>query len=326
MSDQPIEDKIPLYPLLDAAERADVETYVEAHPEWKAVLKEARALDGLLEGARLLYRDPAGDEALAYYLAHHHVDPHEPKPALRRAFEHIEQQLEQHPDLRERQQRMQERLKELEAASDPVAQFERLTGRSLDEAEHLSEPAPVRKDRPSRQHARVHVLHSRWMHWSVAAGLAVVTLYVVLLLVSRATQPDLERLAVVEADDLQAYSTLRLRGTTDFASDTTTADQLFLHAVELLDAAYDSHLGLFPSYDDAQVDSAATLLEEVIELESPESFVRLEAYYFLGKARLAQNRPEEARAALQQVVDQRGPRIGEAEAIIAELKQRNGGN
>lgn len=326
MTDQPIQDKIPLFPLLDDADRADVEAYVEANPEWASVLDEARALGDLLADARLLVQDPASEEALAYYLAHQHVDHHEPQPLLRQAFERIEEQLEQHPGLRERRQRMQERLRELEAASDPVAQFERLTGRSLGEVEQAGERAAAREDRPPRRHARVYSLGGRWMRWSMAAVLAAVALYAVLFFVSRATQPELQRLAFVDADELRAYSTLRLRSASGAPADTAaTIDQIFLQAVTMLEGAYESPLGLFPSYDDEQVERAATMLEQVIEAEPPESFLALEAYYFLGKARLAQNQPAAAREALERVVEQRGPRTGEAEAILAELMQREEG-
>lgn len=323
MSDPSIQDQIPLYALLSADERDDVEAYVAAHPEWAGALEEARALDELLQDARLLHRDPLTDEALAFYLAHHHIDQHAPSPVLQQAFERVEEQLEEHPELRERQRRMQQRLKELEAASDPIAQFERLTGHHL--VEEKSAATGEREDRAPRRHARLHVLPAGWARWGIAAVLAVVVLYGVLLLVSRATEPELQRLAYVEADELRGYSTMRLRSASPAVTDTTAPDHLFMQAVDMLESAYRSHLGLFPTYDQAEVDRAAALLEQVIAREVPESFVRIEAYYFLGKARLAQNRPEEARIALQKVIDESGPRSGEAKEILGRMRQRYGG-
>src|SRR5690606_29794839 len=76
-------------------------------------------------------------------------------------------------------------------------------------------------------------------------------------------------------------------------------------------------LGLFPGFDQARLDSAATYLHEVLRLEPPESFLSSEARYLLGKTELARGNVDAAREAFLQV---RGRRRPEATELLERLE------
>ena len=126
-----MEDKILCYSELTAEERLEVEQYVQQHPEMQPLLEEAKAFTALLGEAHLLRTASPGDEALAYYIATRNVSPHAVPEPLDEAFAGIEQHLTDDTALRSRYAELVRRMAVLEAASDPVEQFERLSGRRL---------------------------------------------------------------------------------------------------------------------------------------------------------------------------------------------------
>ena len=303
-----IEEQIEQYALLSPEERQEVDTYVAAHPEWTSALDEAKRLAALLRDARLLDEAPPGDEALAYYLAAQGLGP---TSGAQDVYHRIEAQIEADPALRARADALAERLRELDAASDPVAQFERLSGYKLpppppgdpptseartSDPKRAADRAPRRTSGEGRRTSSLN----RWVRRTSVLALALVGLYGALFAFSQATTPTYERLAAFRSDEVRTdiYGRPNRGGTPQ--ADTLSIEALFLEALPLLQEARTSTLGLFPRYDEAKLERAAELLEQIIAREPP-GFTRAEAYYLLGKARLAQGDVEAARDALRPV-------------------------
>ena len=323
-----VEEKLWAYGLLSPEEQAEVDAFVAAHPEWAPAREQARALAGLLRDARLLDEAAPGDEALAYHLAARHLGP--PPPAWADAYRRIEERLEADPQRRARYEDLERRLDELEAASDPAAQFERLSGYALDPPTSAAPPAPGSQRAPDRVPRRTSQHRGRLprlARWTSAIALAAVGLYGALFALSYGATPPNERLAAFEPDEVRTdiYGR-RDRGAAP-QPDSLSTEALFLQALPLLQEARTSTLGLFPRYDEAKLQRAGRLLERIIAQEDP-GFARAEAYYLLGKVRLAQGDVQGARDALRRVVTGEGAGPGlqadEAERLLRSLAQRRG--
>ena len=82
----------------------------------------------MLREARLLLEPEPRDEALSYFIVTSALSRH-PLPArLQPVFADLEARVASQPALQARVAALTRRMDELEAASDPVAQFESLTG------------------------------------------------------------------------------------------------------------------------------------------------------------------------------------------------------
>ena len=318
-----MEDKILLYSELPPQEQRAVEEHVARHPELLPTLEEAKAFKALLHEALLLCADPPGDEALAYYLATRHISPHPVPASLREAFAHIEARLTDDASLRAHYEVLSSRMAALEAASDPVEQFERLTGHRLP---RLSRPAPgqraevVASEAASLATSRPVILRlwGQAGRWIAAAVVFLVALYGALALMSHLSQSDLERLAALESAAFDGEG-LRMRsGVTppSYAS----SEALYRQALPLLHEARKHTLGLFPRYDQRLLSDAAVLLERVVAQDPAASPLRSEAYYLLAKVRLAQGDAEGAKAALRTVLSGTGWRVPEARTLLEQLE------
>ena len=123
-----MKDNILLYSQLSPAEQADIESYVEEHPDLYPLLEEAKALGDVFQQAQRVHADLPDDEVLAYYLLTRQMSQHPTPPSLQTLFSRIEARMQTDEVLRARYDRLAQRLVELEAASDTIAHFERVTG------------------------------------------------------------------------------------------------------------------------------------------------------------------------------------------------------
>jgi hypothetical protein len=300
----PIEQKLLLYGDLTPPQRAEVEAYVRLHPEWAPLLAEAQALHRLLRTARA---DAAPDAAaVAEYVVDRALG-HRPTPEAEARRVAVEAALAEDPALERQARAMLKALEQTAAgAGDPLSAFERLTGRRLGGAP----PAQVRIAAP-------RVLRWRPLRLAVAACVAFVVLYGALALAGRLTLPERARLA--DLGDLpDAYGGLHLRS--DAPVDRTA--ERYALALDALEDARTSVLGLFPRYDPAALDTAAVRLRDVVDASGADSWEGLEALYVLGKIHLYQGQDEEAIWALQSVVVLEGPHAAEARRLLDYLQQK----
>ena len=321
-----IEEMIEFYSELSPEERLRVEQHVQQHPELVPLLDEAKAFTALLGQARLLQADPPSDEALAYYVATRHVSPHPLSAPFDEAFARLESRLTDDASLRARYAEQVRRMAVLEANTDPVRQFEQLSGHSL--GPPLSDrPAPD-AEAPTEAFAAPEAapaapaIHRLWRQvgrWAVAAVFLVVALYGSLGAVSHFSQSDLDRLAALPPAALQAQN-LQMRSG-EPVPDYVSSDELHERALSLLQEARTHTLGLFPRYDQATLNEAAGLLQRVVDQEEANSPLRSEAYFLMAKIRLARKNVDGAKVALHAVIEGSGWKASEAQALLDDLEK-----
>lgn len=332
-------DKITLlllnYDELPAAERAEVDAYLDEHPAAASLLAEGRALHVLLAEAARAGADVPDAEAIAQYVAAQHMGQRPLPPDLVALGRRIEAAFAAHPDVERQYSIMQDRLKALTStAESPRAQFERLTGRRMNAPQQADVPrstpiAPLPKQTAER--------HGRSRGWrtsvadrtaipllqrvslprlAFAATLALVLLYGGLFAVDQAGRPQHVRLADLEAVENE-FAGLRLRGA-DGAMD-PAADR-YAAALETLQEARSSTLGLFPRYDREGLAETIRLLEQTADLGGPNSALGLEAWFLIGKILLYEDDIEPARDAFQIVVERQGPSAPDAQRLLDQLR------
>lgn len=321
-----IEARILSYHQLSDEDRQAIESYVEAHPEWEALLRDVKALEALAEETSLLHGEaPLHDDLLAYYVISQHVDSPIHSPALQSAFERVEKEMERDSEVQARAETYQQRLEATLDTVDPVAHFERLSGHSLAESFEVEpaeeETTAERVPSPDRAEYLGWLMQMpRAFQWALASVAVLGLLYGALFMVSTATQSDIDRLAALQPEEIQLEGyEVRLRGGGEQAQ--SSPDALYRRALARLNDAQVTTLGLFPRYDASALEEAQTLLQQVVDREEAGSFLQLEAHYFLGKVRLAQGDPEAARPHFKTVVKGDGRMTQEAATILRELQR-----
>ncbi|MEX1055686.1 MAG: hypothetical protein WED81_06625, partial [Rhodothermales bacterium] len=292
-----IEEKILLYPELPEKERLEVREYVDRHPEWKPTLEEVMELDRVLREAGTFDASAQRDEALAFFATSRNL-PHTP-PDLDRHYRGIREQLENNPALQERFEELEARRNEIDRLLPPDEQFRRLQERTP--LSHSAEPRNVR------------------FLWRAAASIvALAAIYSLLYKIGGLSQPEAERLARFQREELvvEGFETTRRAGEPGSESSATAE---YLAALEELGQSERSFIGLFPRFDEARLDSASSHLQRVLEMEPEGTFLAGEAAYLQGKVHLARGELREAESLLQTVVDGHGRRAEEAEAILKKL-------
>ncbi len=331
------QEHILAYPHLSSEDKKEVEVYVDEHPEWKPLLRDVRALESLAHDAQRISALPPGDEVLATYVMAQGLYPGGAPPSMRDAFKRLEARMETDADLRAQYERVRSHLEELDAAFDPPAHFEDLTGHAAlrdadaqsassdpDNAETGASSRAVREPEPPSRTTAERV--SAWGmsaagRWTIAAVALLVVVYGALYVGSRLSQDPLDRLASVRVDQdvLDSYQVRTRSVAPDPGS--TSVDQTYLTALRTLDEARQSTLGLFPHYEADKLDRAEELLLTVVEQTDDGSFLQLEALYYLGNVQLARGNVERARRSLKAVAQLEGRRAEEAYAILKELQQ-----
>lgn len=332
-----VEEQILAYPHLSVEKQRDVEGYVEDHPEWAPLLRDVRAIEAIDRGVEAV-NNPSSEPLLTTYVVVHHFYPDRDRgvvsPELDAALSRVERQLEEDQELQARADRLERQLEEAEAHLDPVTQFEALTGHSLavgpsGQAAAAGTTAAVENpDRETESAGPVRSLFEELLRLPMALRWAGATLavlfgtYVVLFVVSEASQSTLDRLATVRVSDqvVEGYSTAETRSAMP-TRDTLTTDDLYLEALSALRGARTSTFGLFPRYDAEALSRVETHLRQVVERTDEESFLALEAQFYLGKVHLAQRRVEAARSRFETVVEEGGRNAKDARDILNTLEE-----
>ena len=327
-----LEEKILSYPHLSGEEQREIEAYVEEHPEWAPLLRDVRSVEGLSANVRA---DLPSDSLLATYVVVEHLHPdggREISEQLRAAFARLEARIEEEESLRREVEAARRRLGEAESSIDPVAQFEALTEHSLglesgaesDEKNSESDAEASPRTSPSWWEA-VRAL-PRFVRLGGAVAAVLVGVYAGLYGVSLATQSPLDRLAAPEVSEqvVNSYTNAEMRSA-GAATEGASVDDQYLEALSRLRAAHVSTLGLFPRYDAERLDQAKQGFGQVLEEVDPNSFLALEAHFYLGKIALAQDDIATARTHFKTVVQREGRQTQKAYEILKTLQREYDG-
>jgi len=319
-----IEEQILSYPHLSVEEQREVEAYVESNPEWASLLRDVRSMEHLSANAQA---DLPSDALLATYVVVKTLHPEEAPARLQAAFSKFEARLEDDESLQREVDAARRRLKEAEAAVDPVSHFEALTEHELEtdatpERTEEPEPASTATQETTPSLLEVFLNLPRLARRGAVVAVVLVGAYGALYGVSQATQSTLDRLAAVKVSDqvVESYSDADMRSAGP-ETDTPSVDDRYLEALSALRDARVSTLGLFPRYDSEKLTQAEQRLNQVVEQVEPGSFLALEARFYLGKIALAQEEVRAARRHFKTVVKGEGRRADEAYEVLKTLQQ-----
>jgi len=319
------EEQILSYPHLPAGKKRAVEAYVEEHPEWAPLLRDVRALESAARDGREPF---SGESLVGAYVVAEHLQVEVESDAMAEAFEALERRMEGDEALQKRVETARRRLRDAEAKIDPVSQFEELTGHSLTEEPPVSAAAAsTEADRSGADRGAPSFL-DRVMALPLAVrgvGAVAVLLfgtYAALFVASTASQSPVDRLAAVEISEqmMESYYSSPTTRSVSPSSDTMQVGALYLDALSTLREARTSTLGLFPDYDSTALRRVETQLSDVLDRTETDSFLGLEAQFYLGKTYLAQDRVEAARTQFEAVVEHEGRRAEDARRILRELR------
>ena len=147
-------------------------------------------------------------------------------------------------------------------------------------------------------------------------------LYLVFFIISFSTVSPLDKLAAFAQDDLIGMGVLRSATPTA----TLTNEQRYEQARVLLRDVRTSTLGLFPHYDASRLQTAGSLLADMVNQQGDETRLQLEAAYLLAKVRLAQHNVPAAREALTLIIESdldHNVRKADAEALMAAIPDQD---
>jgi hypothetical protein len=327
----PIETLLLNYDALTPAERDEADAHLAAHPQADTLVAEGRALRALLEQVAHAGADVPNPEAVAQYVVAQYMARGPLPPDLAVLGRRVEAAIRTHPQVERQYSIMQDRLRALtDHAASPRAHFERLVGYSLDAAPGADTPMAPPMTAAAAPDPAPHDLRHPWRsspggappalrrvvpRLLLAASLLLALAYGGLLLASNAKQTDLERLANLGAVPAE-YEGLRLRGMDGIMD--PAADR-YAAALDRLNDARSTTLGLFPRYDEAGLDSTLLLLREVAALDDPDAALGLEAWFLIGRILLHQGEVEAARSALRLVVERQGPSTPDARRLLDAL-------
>lgn len=283
------------YPELSPADRADADRQLAAHPDRALDWARARRLADLFDAAGPDDLDDLARRALDQRMGGGAPDMLPPTPEATRIGARLD-------------------LFEAEA-EDPVARFERMSGRQWGEAS--VDPESIGGDSAPAQPVLVSVPRrlSRLPRLAAAAAVLLVA-YGASWMASAASVTPREQLADLGSIEVQAPPTMR-------GAQAVPDAQALTDALQAVHDARRSTLGLFPSYDPAGLDAAAGLLAAVADQAEPASWVSQEARLALGRVHLARQRDVEAARVLGELVREGQYRAPVArrllDAIRAEL-------
>jgi predicted negative regulator of RcsB-dependent stress response len=146
---------------------------------------------------------------------------------------------------------------------------------------------------------------------------ALLVAYGGLAAVSASQQTDRARLA--DLADLASYAPIETRG--------ADADPLAARLDAALDGVEEARrttLGLFPRFDSARLDAAAVDLAGISSAADPGSSVSQEARFALARVRLHQSRDDEAVRLLAGLVREQSYRAAEARRLLDAIRTAPG--
>lgn len=313
-------EKIWSYGILTDQEKVEVESFVAANPEYRPVLKDSKAVHALLGEAGTLLDDPVENIAMAYLVAHSQITSGIAPGILDRAFKELEHKIEAMPHALERYEKVRDRMEEIALNSSPLAQFEQLSGYSLErdfskvEDNNGAFTGNRRvKDRPAI--ASQKSSKGRFRSGVRAALLFAVPLFV---MVWGFHENRLARNAYTSADILLVNEIVEERGLDEFLKP-VSPDVVFTFAQRALYESQKVWLGVYYTYDEEKLAYAEELLLRVRQNEVSSPFLKEESTYLLAKANLAKEDFPTARLLLDELINMRGRRLREASELRSLL-------
>lgn len=312
-------EKIWSYGILTAGEKAEVESFVSEHPDYAPILKDSKALHALLDEAGMFTAEPIEETAMAYLVAHSQMESQIAPGILDKAFKRLKNKIESMPHAKEQYEKVRDRMEEIALESNPLDQFEQLTGYSLEQDFPVRKVEDFKVDAARQLKDRPAVANQALLgRGRLKIRRAVLFVMPLVFVVLGFYENRFARNAYTTGDMLLVNEIVGERGLDEFAKP-VSPDVVFIFAQRALYESQKVWLGIYYTYDQEQLAYAEELLLRVRENEVTSSFLREEATYFLAKAYMAQGNQSQAILLLDELINLRGRRLNEASSLRSLL-------
>ena len=304
-------EKIWSYGTLSSEERIALDAFVSVNATYAPLLEDSKRLHNLLREASVFTGDSFDDVALAYLVAHDQATSGILPSALEGVYRQLHKKIEAMPQAKKRYLKVRARMEEIAMHSDPVSQFEQLTGYSMGgdkEEQVVPEVNSVwagAKDRPGV--ARKHL--ARTVRWGIRSAMALAACMVFIFIGYYTNR--IARSAYTSTDVLLVEEVLEERGLGDY-SPPVSPDVVFTFAQRAIHESQKIWFGMYYTYDQDKLEIAEQLLGKVRQDSLASSFLREESTYLLAKVYMAQKEYTEAAQLLDELISLRSRRLEEA--------------
>ena len=306
-------EKIWSYGILPDEEKNELEAFVSINTEYAPILKESKEIHVLLEQVGVFAGDTSDEIAIAYLVANN-LAVGSPPRVLKRAYDQLQDKIEAMPQAQQSYSRMKGRMERMTITSDPVSQFEQLTGYSVDQDFEHSKAERVSANREYAEDRQRVVRLNRWR--LVRYGIRFNLVLAVFLLVFYVGYYEnrIARNAYSSADMLLVDEIIEERGVDEYAQP-LSPDVLFTFAQQALFESQQVWFGLYYSYDEGKLAEAENLLLTVRQDSSSSPFLKEESMYLLAKIAMASGDYEKASTLLDELIALRSRRLEEAQQL-----------
>jgi hypothetical protein len=298
-------------------QQEEIERYVAAHTEYIQVFEDVKSMYRMLEEVNAFTDEVPGDSALAYYIAHQYLQHHPLPDGLRTSFENMKRRIDRNPEIRLRFEEIRFRMDRIASHSDPLMQFEALTGHTL--SPQSSPGSPPASGMFAGDREPTHPLsrgRSRGLR-ILGASLSLIVAATVFLFaanrIDRLAYTD-PALLVLDGYEPVARSEYRLPATAGI-------DEQFIYGQAALRDAQRAWLGIYYRYNQDRLDEAQDLFERVRRSGQETALLWHEATYYLAKIAIANEDLESARRLLNELTTNTGPRTVEAGSLLKRLAE-----
>ena len=320
-----LEDKIWQFGLLSREEQIAVELQANDHHELATVLTEVKALYQLLAESGMMDDNDPSDLALAYYVAQESFASAGAPAKMAIAYQHLAKKVQQDEGCYNRYKMIQARMEEVAGYSDPVTEFEKLTGHKIQDIPVVDKRKMIfgREDRGPI--VREPVLHQNKWSSSIAVILVLGIMGVLI------GNNRLERLAYMEPETVARLAPSEFRGIDELPAG-EQIDEPFMNQQQALLkegilaflSAQNSWMNIYYTYDHQRLAEAEQVVLSLKETMSQQGsgingWLLNEINFVLAKIYLAQDKLEEARAHLEVIQQQPGDIYNKARQLLDRL-------
>lgn len=303
--------------MLTDQEKRELEAQVANNAEYRALLEDSKAVHVLLNDAGVFARGSEDEIALAYLVAHNQVTSGRAPDILEKAYKQLQHKIEAMPKAKERYMQVRVRMEEIATTSDPIAQFEQLTGYNTEKdfAEvkevHGLKGRQYAGDRSSIKREGERVFRIRtWSRLVLACSVVLLSLGYYF--------NRIDRNAYTTADVLLVHEIVEERGLDEFQKP-VSPDVVFTFAQRAVYESQNVWFGVYYTYDQQRLGKAQELLDRVRQDSLSSPFLLEESTYLLAKVHLAQKDFNQAALLLDELITLRGRRLEEAKELKALL-------
>ena len=306
-----IEKDIWRYGQLPEEMQQKIELFVRENTAYSEVLEQVKTLYKILPQSFAFTAEPVDDVALSYYIANQYLgQAHDLPQVLRIGYDTMKARIDGDPALHARYEALRHRMEHIAGHSDPLEQFETLTGHRLE-----TPPKTIggyAEDRSSS--APAGALSRRW-YPRVARG----TWALVILLIGAWVYYGnrMARLAFTDQALFSIDNTNVGFRSDEAASTSASLDHQFVYGQLALEESQHQWLGIYYTFDHDQLELAEIYFKNVLNAQDKELADR--SNFFLGKIALAKGNVAEARNYFQDAVSGEAAFANKAASLLDNL-------